>query len=477
VKSPASPPYGKGISGREARMNIQCPNCKTEYKIDDTRIPDKGIYSRCKKCQTKFFVKKETPSSKTKRDTKWIECPQCGLTQVPAQICKYCDAPISASTDSVADSAKEEIQAQKETPKKIEPVKEDDVTADEAEIISAENDTSTQEKLIYQYVNQGDQEKAAKLLLEIITKFAKEKDFSKAEQLREKLYEVAPMALTEIVSSGEIIEEEKSLTLDKDHLQTWARLFDTLTIDESNGLYFAMKTKAFKAGQPVFEQGQLDSRMYFIKSGRFQMVYHDRFGLQEAVLKELTPGDIANDEAFFSFTVCTTSLVAVVDSEVFFLEKDILTEWEKKYPTLENKLKAFSDLFEKVGDLIQKSGLQLRGHKRVKMSRTGLVQPLDASGRPLRSPYKVSLFDISAGGISYGFKLNKKEDASQLLDSWINIQTVYENQTGKHRINCNGKIVAVHLQPFDESSVHVQFEELLAEQIIVDIGREAIAAG
>jgi CRP/FNR family transcriptional regulator, cyclic AMP receptor protein len=454
-------------------MNIQCPNCKTDYKIDDSRIPDKGVYSRCKKCQTKFFVKKETKPSKNNRDDKWIECPECGLTQALSETCKYCGAHISTSTSSL----KEIIQAEKETPDKKEPVKKEDITTKEKETIAKESDISDQEKLIDHYVEQGDQENAAKLLLETITKFAKTKNFTKAEELREKLYEVAPMALNEIVRSGEIIEKEKSSILDKNYLETWSRLFDTLTTDESNTLYFAMKTKAFKAGQPVFEQGEIDSNMYFIKNGRFQMVFYDRFGLQEAVLKELKPGDIANDEAFFSFTVCTTSLVAVTNAEVFFLEKNILTDWEKTQPSIENKLRTFSRLFEKVGDLIQKSGLQLRGHKRVKISRNALVQPLDKSGKPIRSPHKVSLFDISAGGVSYGFKLNKKEDASQLLDGWINIQTVYENQTGKHKINCNGKIVAVHLQPFGESSVHVQFEELLAEQIIVDIGRETLPAG
>lgn len=454
-------------------MNIQCPNCKTKYKLDGAKIPDKGVYSRCKKCQTKFFIKKETKPSNKKQDSKWIECPECGLTQVSSQTCKYCGAHISTVNGLV----KEKIQEDKETPDKKEPSKKEDVKAEEEERITKESDISDQEKMIDQYVEQGDQENAAKLLLEIITKFAKEKNFAKAESLREKLYEVAPMALKEIVSSGEIIEEEKSRVLDKNYLEIWAKLFDTLTTDESNTLYFAMKTKAFKAGQPVFEQGQLDSRMYFIKTGRFQMVYYDRFGLQEAVLKELKPGDIANNDAFFSFTVCTTSLVAVTDAEVFFLEKNILSEWEKKQPGIENKLRVFSSLFENVGDLIQKSGLQLRGHKRVKISRDALVQSLDNSGKPLKSPYKVSLFDISAGGISYGFKLNKKEDAGHLLDSWINIQTVYENQTGKHKINCNGKIVAVHLQPFDESSVHVQFEELLAEKVIVDIGREALPAG
>lgn len=451
-------------------MNIQCPNCKTEYKIDDARIPDKGIYSRCKKCQNKFFVKKETKPSKKDQAGKWVECPECGFTQVSSETCKHCGAHILTSTGSV----KERIQTEKETPDKKEPAKKEDGTAEGKEKITKKSDISDQEKLIDQYVEQGDQENAAKLLLETITKFAGEKNFTKAEELRDKLYEVAPMALNEIVRSGEIIEEEKSRVMDKNHLETWARLFNTLTTDESNALYFAMKTKAFKAGQPVFEQGQLDSNMYFIKKGRFQMVYYDRFGLQEAVLKELTPGDIANDDAFFSFTVCTTSLVAVTDAEMFFLEKNILTEWERKYPGIENKLRDFSHLFEKVGDLIQKSGMQLRGHKRVKISRDAMVQPLDNSGKPLRSPHRVSLFDISAGGVSYGFKLNKKEDASQLLDSWINIQTVYQNQTGKHKINSNGKIVAVHLQPFDESSVHVQFEELLAEQIIIDIGHETL---
>ncbi len=453
-------------------MNIQCPNCKTKYKIDDARIPDKGVYSRCKKCQTKFFVKKETDQITKKKDSKWVECPECGLTQAPSETCKYCGARISKSIGSV----KERIQTEKETPDKKEPAKKEDVTSKGEEKIPKQRDISDLEKLIDQYVEQGDQENAAKLLLETITKFAKVKNFTKAEELREKLYEAAPMALKEIVRSGEIIETEKSRILDKKYLEIWARLFNTLTTDETNTLYFAMKTKAFKAGQPVFEQGQLDSRMYFIKKGRFQMVYHDRFGLQEAVLRELTPGDIANDEAFFSFTVCTTSLIAVTDAELFFLEKNILTEWEKKYPGIENKLREFSHLFEKVGDLIQKSGLQLRGHKRVKISRDAMVQPLDDSGTPLRSPYRVSLFDISAGGVSYGFKLSKKEDAGNLLDSWINIQTVYQNQTGKHKITSNGKIVAVHLQPFGESGVHVQFEELLAEQIIVDIGREALPA-
>ena len=106
-------------------MNIQCPNCKTEYKIDGARIPNKGVYSRCKKCQTKFFVKKETSQLKKKQGRKWVECPECCLTQAPSQTCKYCGVRISTNISS----AKERIQTEKETPDKKEPIKKEDVTS------------------------------------------------------------------------------------------------------------------------------------------------------------------------------------------------------------------------------------------------------------------------------------------------------------------------------------------------------------
>ena len=40
-------------------MKIQCPDCKTGYQVDDAKIPDKGAYVRCNKCQTKFLIQRE----------------------------------------------------------------------------------------------------------------------------------------------------------------------------------------------------------------------------------------------------------------------------------------------------------------------------------------------------------------------------------------------------------------------------------
>ncbi|MDY7039047.1 MAG: cyclic nucleotide-binding domain-containing protein, partial [Thermodesulfobacteriota bacterium] len=318
---------------------------------------------------------------------------------------------------------------------------------------------------------QGDQENAAKLLFDMITKLAREKKFAKAEQLRGKLYEVAPMALNEIIKSGEIIEEEKTQTIDEDYLQTWSGLVDRLSPDELNSLYFSMESKSLKAGQVVFKQGQTDSRLYFIQKGRLQMLYQDPSEEKEVLLKELTPGAIANNSAFFSFTVCTTSLIAVTESEVSFLEQYILSKWKDNFPGIESKLNSFCNSFESISDVVQKVGVNLRTSKRVKTSINAIVQLLDKSGKPLKRPFKVFLSDIAEGGVCYKFKLNKREEAKQLLEHQLNLQAIYKSSKGREKLDCNGRIVAVHIHPFDESTVHVQFEKPLDEEIVMNIGR------
>lgn len=201
------------------------------------------------------------------------------------------------------------------------------------------------------------------------------------------------------------------------------------------------------------------------------MLYQDPSEEKEVLLKELTPGAIANNSAFFSFTVCTTSLIAATESEVSFLEQDILSKWKDNFPGIEGKLNSFCDSFERVSDVIQKAGLNLRAYKRLRTSINAIIQLLDKSGKPLKRPFKVFLFDIAEGGVCYKFKLNKKEEAKQLQEHHLNLQTIYKSSKGQEKLNRNGKIVAVHIHPFDESTVHVQFEKPLDEKVVMDIGR------
>ena len=78
-------------------MKIQCPDCKKVYQVDDSKIPDAGANIKCK-CETKFFIKKDTleaeekpiihdesraeekcPKCSRNRNSNDLECPYCGI--------------------------------------------------------------------------------------------------------------------------------------------------------------------------------------------------------------------------------------------------------------------------------------------------------------------------------------------------------------------------------------------------------------
>ena len=409
-------------------MKIVCPNCKSEYRVPDAKIPAKGAYTRCKNCRTRIFVAKE---------------PANGIKDQSVK-------PQKTEKNSVDRIAQSSAAPEKEA--------------------TSEVGLSEEEQLVEQYIKQDNQEAAAELLFELIVKHAREKKFNKAESLRDRLYEAAPMALNQIVKSGEIIEEEKTQSIDQNYLNVWRDLYDRLEPGETSELYYSMKAGTFKAGQTIFKQGDLNTNLYFLQSGQFNLARYDPKDQKEKILTELKAGDVANVEPFFSFTVCTTSLIANRESELSYLEKDILTKWTDIFPGLEPKLKSFCHSQKiQIGDLVKKTGAGLRAHERFIVSIKAMVQLLDNAGKPVQKPFKITVFDISAGGFSFGLKINQNEQAAQYLGHRLYMQMIYRSTGGKQKVSQKGRIVAVHLQPFGESSIHVLYQNPLDEKIVAII--------
>ena len=69
---------------------------------------------------------------------------------------------------------------------------------------------AVREEQIFQLAAGGDTEAAKNQLFDLIVASARKKDFFNAERLRERIYEIDPMALMEIIQANDIIEEEKS---------------------------------------------------------------------------------------------------------------------------------------------------------------------------------------------------------------------------------------------------------------------------
>lgn len=87
-------------------MKIQCPKCNATCNIDESKIPERGAYLRCKKCQNKFHIEKpsedielETEEAITENKKEaTTQCPFCKEEIVVGAIkCKHCGSMLTAT--------------------------------------------------------------------------------------------------------------------------------------------------------------------------------------------------------------------------------------------------------------------------------------------------------------------------------------------------------------------------------------------
>ena len=318
--------------------------------------------------------------------------------------------------------------------------------------------------LVKNYLDQGNREAAVKLLFELVATCAKKKNFQAAEAMRSRIFEVDAMALGEIIRSGEMIEEEKSQTIDRGHRKTWVKLYDRLNIEEANALYFGLTKASYQARETIFQQGECKPRLYFLNSGQAKIVYFQDDG--EVFLKAVQPGEFAGEDTFFSSRVCTTSMIALSKTEVSYLDADILKEWRTSSPVLESKLQSFASSAEKIENLLRAREVDRRCFKRINAGGKASAQLMTSSDNPVGKPFKVDFRDISQGGICFFVRITKKEAASLLLGKRLCLSYLHPLMDSSHTIRQNGTIVAVHFHPFEDCTVSVKLDTLLPKVLI-----------
>jgi CRP-like cAMP-binding protein len=304
-------------------------------------------------------------------------------------------------------------------------------------------------------------------LFRLIVTHAKAKDFAKAESLREKLIDLDPMALKEIITSAEIIEQEKKEGISQDHLSFWADLYQAISKEEGNVLYYAMKEASYYNDQPLFTQGDRNFNLYFVKQGQLKMLC--RHSGKETLVKTLQPGDVFGIESFFSDSVCTSSVSPFSRAKVNYLEKKVLQEWGEKFPALESTLYRYCLKFEKTHDVLKKKGLDRREQRRFRIDGKVGLQVLGVAGVPVGRPFRGIVSDISASGMSCLVKLTKKEIGHLLLGRSMELKLGLAVK-GVTRIIClAGTVVAVSSPPFDDYYLHVKFHQVLDSVLVREI--------
>ena len=322
------------------------------------------------------------------------------------------------------------------------------------------------EEEIAALIRKGDLDIACGKIFSRCVTAARDKDFITAEKLRDRLLQINPMALDDVLRAGEIIEEERSTSITGHHLTIWADLHERMSTAEFTALYQAMRPERYRTGESIVRRGETDPCLYFINSGSVGTYCHD--GAQEIFLKRMQPGDILGVDQFFSASVWTITSKALSDVRIQVLDRQALADLQPFHAEIEPKLHDCCRKFDIVPELVRMAGSDRRDHSRFRLSMIIDVMLLDRYGHPGKGTFTGEMTDVSRGGIAVAIRMPNRNSAGSLLGR----QVVTELGPVEGRmLQCTGMIVGVtsRIAAGQDLVIHIKLFNKLEQTVVTEI--------
>ncbi|MGV7220857.1 MAG: cyclic nucleotide-binding domain-containing protein [Nitrospinales bacterium] len=325
---------------------------------------------------------------------------------------------------------------------------------------------SEMEKKANKLIEQEETGPAVKQLYELVVAYAMAKDFAKANFWRDKIMDIDPMALREIVDSGEVIETEKASAIDDDHKDIWKDLYESITLEEANAFYTRLRQREFPSGKIIIQQGKLNNFLFFIDSGQLKTIFSQ--GGKDVFLNELEKGESAGQDTFFKITNCTTTVVTMGPVKLQILERSALSEIENDYPGFTTKLEDYCSRLDSKGTkkLLKNKALERRELQRHKLAGKITTQVFDKKGNPDGPTYYGWLDDISVGGASFYIQCSNKDVGRSLLGKPTTLTVRFEKGPQE---KFNGLILGARFDLFNLYTIHLRFSKPFDKSKLKDI--------
>ena len=317
---------------------------------------------------------------------------------------------------------------------------------------------STEDQEIQQLIQQDKKTEAISLIMDLIQLNAEKKDFAEAERYRQMLLDTDSMALKEIMSSAEIIEEEKSSSINEELLATWEDMIRELSLEEFSSLFLATRPRNSTADEIIAEQGDFLSNLFFVNSGRVQL-YTTRNG-SETPFRTVEEGEIFGIESFFDISVWTYNAKSL-GASLSVLTWKRLAALKDDYPALQKRLLEYCDRFRTDPAYFEKPSTSRRKYERSKLNGRATMELLSMAGDQTGQVARGDLLDISQGGVAFVLQFERKEYALDLLGKHVKVIIRPENSITPLQKNGMVKAVRSHDSDSNNHSVHLEFDEIL----------------
>ncbi|MGI9569963.1 MAG: Crp/Fnr family transcriptional regulator, partial [Desulfobulbia bacterium] len=213
---------------------------------------------------------------------------------------------------------------------------------DNPTITNDQKELSPDDRQIQNLLQQDKKTEAISLIMDLIRDNAEKKDFGQAERYRQMLLDTDSMALREIISAAEIIEEEKSSSINELLISTWEDLIRELSLEEFSALYYATRPRNSASEEIIAEQGDFLSSLFFVNSGRVQL-YTNNNG-RDTPFKTVEQGEIFGADSFFDISVWTYNAKSL-GASLSILTWKRLASLNKDYPALQKNLLDYCSRF------------------------------------------------------------------------------------------------------------------------------------
>ena len=294
-----------------------------------------------------------------------------------------------------------------------------------------------------------------------------DRQFAKADALRDQLLAAHPMALSHIIKASEIIDTAKAACIDREHLATWATLYDPLSPEERNCLFYSMRRYVIPSQKLLLKQGGLNYRLFFIEKGRVDIFYPKNDKI--IPLAQLSRGNLLGEYAFATISLCSASAVTHGEVELYCLESKNTDGWEENCPGLYDKLIDYCLKHGKIDEITRGKKLEKRqNHRYTAQGRVSAVL-LDENGKKTETIFHGELADISMSGTCFMIHCPKKNTARALLAKNVLVSINWQRKDRPLSLSALGRIVRVSFHLYDDYSLHIGFHERLNEQLFENV--------